>query len=93
MDKWILSQIKGFIGMSETHTHCTQSANFCVRHYCLPKGRLSEGAHEKRILCAQKCSGWNQVWWGGMDHEIHIMVGWLIVGWGGVGEIIDVTPT
>ena len=39
---------------------------------CLPKGRHSEAAHEKRFLCAQKCTR------GG--------VGWVVgnvgVGWG-----------
>ena len=60
-------------------------------HYCLPKGRHSEAAHEKRLLCAQKCTrggvgwggggvGWGGVGWGGVDH-----VG---VGWGGVGWVI-----
>ena len=50
-------------------------------HYCLPKGRHSEAAHEKRLLCAQKCTrggmgwGWGEVGWGGVGH-----VG---VGWGG----------
>ena len=62
------------------------------RNICLPKGRHSEAAHEKRLLCARKMyQGWGGVghvgvgwgwimqgvWWG------HVGVGW--VGWGGGG--------
>ena len=38
-----------------------------VSYICLPRGRHSEAAHEKRLLCAQKCtrSGWGGVGWGG----------------------------
>ena len=46
-------------------------------NFCLPKGRHGEAAHEKRLLCAQKCT---RVGWGGMGH-----VG---VGWGGVGHVM-----
>ena len=42
--------------------------------YCLPRGRHSEAAHEKRLLCAQKCTG-GGVGWGGV----------VMKGWGGVG--------
>ena len=52
--------------------------------YCLPRGRHSEAAHEKRLLCAQKCTrggvgwgGWVMKGWGWVGHEG--------VGWGGVG--------
>ena len=52
---------------------------------CLPRGRHSEAAHEKRLLCAQKCTrggvgwgGWVMKGWGGVGHEG--------VGWGGVGH-------
>ena len=59
------------------HIHCYAEL------YCLPKGRHSEAAHEKRLLCAQKCTrggvGWGGVWWGGVG------LGWGMVGWGGVG--------
>ena len=42
---------------------------------CLPKGRLSEAAHEKRLLCAQKCTrGGVGVGWGGC-----VMEGWDLV--------------
>ena len=51
------------------------------------EGRHSEAAHEKRLLCAQKCTrggvGWvghEGVGWGGVGHE---GVGWGGVGWGG----------
>ena len=50
-------------------------------YYCLPRERHSEAAHEKRLLCAQKCTrggggvGWVMQGWGGVRH-----VG---VGWGG----------
>ena len=32
--------------------------NFWIRvlSHCLPRGRHSEAAHEKRLLCAQKCT-------------------------------------
>ena len=33
-------------------------------YYCLPRGRHSEAAHEKRLLCAQKCTR-GGVGWGG----------------------------
>ena len=50
-----------------------------VSYYCLPRERHSEAAHEKRLLCAQKCTrggvGWVMQGWGGVRH-----VG---VGWGG----------
>ena len=49
--------------------------------YCLPKGRHSEAAHEKRLLCAQKCT------WGGMGGVGHVGVGWVMQGWGGVGHV------
>ena len=47
---------------------------------CLPKGRHSEAAHEKRLLCAQKCTrvGWGWGGWGRWDGSCR-------VGWGGVG--------
>ena len=49
----------------------------CFIHInCLPRGRHSEAAHEKRLLCAQKCTR-GGVGWGGVGHER--------VGWGGVG--------
>ena len=47
---------------------------------CLPKGRHSETAHEKRLLCAKKCTG---VRWGGSCR-----VGWVMQGWGGVGSVL-----
>ena len=43
--------------------------------HCLPRGRHSEAAHEKRLLCAQKCTR-GGVGWGG----------WVMKGWGGVGH-------
>ena len=50
---------------------------------CLPKGRHSEAAHEKRLLCGQKCTrggvGHVGVGWGGVGH--------VEVGWGGVGHV------
>ena len=52
--------------------------------YCLPKGRLSEAAHGKRLLCAQKCTR------GGVGWVCHGGVGW---GWGGcvggVGSVME----
>ena len=59
-------------------------------HNCLPKGRHSEAAHEKRLLCAQKCTrggvGWGRMGW--------VMLGWVGVGhagvgWGGVGWVMQ----
>ena len=38
---------------------------------CLPKGRHGEATHEKRLLCAQKCTR-GGVGWG--------MVGWVMKG-------------
>ena len=50
---------------------------FYLNNNCLPRGRHSEAAHEKRLLCAQKCNqGWGGVGWGG----------WVMKGWGGVGH-------
>ena len=55
---------------------------------CLPKGRYSEAAHEKRLLCAQKCTrggvGHAVVGWGGSCKG---GVGSVIQGWGGVGHV------
>ena len=35
--------------------------------FCLPKGRLSEAAHEKRLLCAQNVPGVGCVMEGGLS--------------------------
>ena len=49
--------------------------------YCLPRGRHSEAAHEKRLLLCPKnvpgvgWGGWAMKGWGGVGHEG--------VGWGG----------
>ena len=58
------------------------ATDYCRYFNCLPKGRHSEAAHEKRLLCAQKCTwgGWVMKRWGGVCH-----VG---VGWGGVGWVM-----
>ena len=59
--------------------------------YCLPKGRHSEAAHGKRLLCAQKCTrggvgwGWVMKGWGGVGHE---GVGWGGSCRGGVGWVM-----
>ena len=65
--------------------------------YCLLRGRHSEAAHEKRLLCAQKCTR-GGVRWGGSGH---VGVGWdgvvhaeggvchAGVGWGGVGWVMQ----
>ena len=50
-----------------------QPVNLVKRlHHCLPKGRLSEAAHEKRLLCAQKCTrggvGWGVSCRGEVGH-------------------------
>ena len=47
--------------------------------YCLPKGRHSEVAHEKRLLCAQKCTR-GGVGWGGVGHvgSCRGGVGWVM---------------
>ena len=50
-------------------------------NYCLPKGRHSEAAHEKRLLCAQKCTR-GGVRWGGVGGSCRGGV-----GWGGVGHV------
>ena len=67
-------------------------------NFCLPRGRHSEAAHEKRLLCAQKCTrggvGHVGVGWGGVGHAGGwggVMQGWgwvchVGVGWGGVGH-------
>ena len=59
-------------------------------HFCLPKGRHSEEAHEKRLLCAQKCTrgGVGHVGVGGVGHARwggscssgvgHTGVGWVM---------------
>ena len=57
--------------------------------YCLPRGRNSEAAHEKRLLCAQKCTR-GGVGWGGVGH---VGVGWGGSLWSKWVKIIDVTPT
>ena len=68
---------------------------------CLPRGRHSEAAHEKRLLCAQKCTrggvGWGGSWrggvghvgvgWGGVGASWRGGVGWVMKGWGGVGHV------
>ena len=46
---------------------------------CLPRGRHSEAAHKKRLLCAQKCTRGGVGWGGG--------VGCVMQGWGGVGHV------
>ena len=51
---------------------------------CLPKGRHSEAAHEKRLLCAQKCTR-GGVGWGGVGHT---GVGWGGSCRGGVGHAV-----
>ena len=50
--------------------------------HCLPRGRHSEAAHEKRLLCAQKCTRGGVGWVG---HEGVGWGGWVMKGWGGVG--------
>ena len=52
--------------------------------YCLPKGRHNEAAHEKRFLCAQKCTR-GRVGWGGVGH---VWVGWGGSCSGGVGWVM-----
>ena len=49
--------------------------------YCLPKGRLSEADHEKRLLCAQKCTRGGVGWGGG--GVCHGGVGCVMEWWGG----------
>ena len=44
-------------------------------YHCLPKGKHSEAAHEKRLLCAQNVP---RMGWGG-----YVGVGWVIQGWVG----------
>ena len=58
---------------------------FLLSFHCLPKGRHSEAAHEKRLLCAQKCTrvGWGGVGWAGVGH---VGVGWGGSCRGGVGH-------
>ena len=54
-----------------------------MKIYCLPKGRHSD--HEKRLLCAQKCTrggvGRGGVGWGWVMQGYG--VGWVMQGWGG----------
>ena len=64
-----------FVGHTEIMT--TETASNTTN--CLPRGRHSEAAHEKRLLCAQKCTR-GGVGWGRVGH-----VG---VGWGGVGWVM-----
>ena len=52
------------------------------KDFCLPRGRHSEAAHEKRLLCAQKCTR------GGVGWVGHEGVGWVMKGWGGVGWVM-----
>ena len=66
-------------------------------YYCLLRGRHSEAAHEKRLLCAQKCTrggvgghegvGWGGSWRGGVGWggSWRGGVGWVMKGWGGGG--------
>ena len=49
-------------------------------YLCLPKGRHSDAAHEKRLLLYPKM----YQGWGGVGHE-EVVVGWVMKGWGGVG--------
>ena len=58
------------------------------------EGRHSEAAHEKRLLCAQKCTkgelGWGGVRWVGHEGVGWGRVWWVVhegVGWGGVCHI------
>ena len=66
----------------DTYISPYQTAN------CLPKGRHSEAAHEKRLLCAQKCTrgglGHARLGWGGSCRG---GVGWVMQGWGGVCHV------
>ena len=57
-------------------TYISRKSSQVIPFHCLPTGRHSEAAHEKRLLCAQKMyQGWGGVGWDGMGG----------VGWGGVG--------
>ena len=71
--------------MSHGDSCCTLYKSFNIICCCLPKGRHSEAAHEKRLLCAQKCTrggvGHEGVGWGGSCRG---GVGWVMQGWGGV---------
>ena len=59
---------------------------------CLPKGRHSEAAYEKWLLCAQKCTrggvGWGEVELVGGGEVGHVEVGWSRVGHVGVGWVM-----
>ena len=82
-DQWIFFGIFKFYAMKKTGHSVS-----CVTDICLPKGRHSEAAHEKRLLCARKCTRG----WGGVGH---VGVGWGGscrggVGWGVVGDHVEV---
>ena len=81
-----------FIRMNTGYTRSTSNANLAsTSNDCLPRERHSEAAHEKRLLCAQKCT-WGRVggsWRGGVGWVVHEGVGWVGhegVGWGRVGH-------
>ena len=50
--KIVESDLEQNVLMPNSQSVSKKNERFC----CLPKGRHSEAAHEKRLLCAQKCT-------------------------------------
>ena len=53
-----------------------------LEHFCLPKGRHSEGPHEIHPISSQNCSR-GGVCHAGVGGVCHVGVGCHVGGWGG----------
>ena len=80
---WLTLKRRDFSLKPEGEIYCATietSIEFSMEtNYCLPKGRLCRGPHDKRFLCAQNVPGRGEVGW--------VMQSTSRWGWGGLGNI------